>query len=158
MAADLVGPSRIIRHATSLPAGWIQDRPGVKYSLVHVDVNQGLWVTKVQFDPGAVVPMHLHTGPVIGFTLQGAWGYPAEGVLFRSGDYCLEIAGTYHQVEVPGSNDCITEAIFLLWGALIIVEEKSRRIIEYTDAATVESEYLNHCKNQNVEPAAYIKI
>ena len=149
---------RLIRSAQATPAGWVEDRPGVSYSLVHVDIHQGLWVTKVKFKPGAVVPMHLHTGPVIGYTVRGSWGYPSDDALFQAGDYCLEVAGTYHQVEVPTTNVDDTEAIFLLWGALIIFKPGSREIIEYTDAATVEDEYLTLCKKQNVSPAQYIKI
>lgn len=149
---------RLIRHAASTPPGWVVDRPGVEYSLVHVDVNQGLWVTKVRFQPGAVIPNHLHTGPVIGYTIKGSWGYPSEEALFSEGDYCLEVAGTFHQVEVAVSNPGETEAIFLIWGALIIIDDATNKIIEYTDAANVEGQYLALCKEQSVKPAPYLKV
>jgi len=149
--------SETVENVKSINDGWVSEKPGIKYSLVHIDKSQGLWVTKVRFDAGVVIPAHLHTGQVIGFTTAGKWGYPKDNIFFTEGDYCYEPAGTFHEVEIPKDNKVITEAIFLLWGALITFEDNSSTIIkEYSDATTIENEYITLCKEHNVQPTDYI--
>ena len=92
---------RIVQKASSIDDGWVTDKAGAQYTLVHVDKSHGMWVFKSKFEAGLSLPNHLHTGPVIGYTTRGCWGYPTEEVFFERGDYCFEPAGTYHEIEVP---------------------------------------------------------
>lgn len=152
-------PQRIVSKSGAIHDGWVFDRPGVEYSLVHVDKSQGLWVTKVRFQTGAKIPRHLHTGAVIGYTTRGCWGYPEENVQFEIGDYCFEPPGTFHEIEVYGSSSEITEAIFIMWGAIINFDIGDReKVTGYSDANTIEDEYLELCKKQKVTPTKYIQM
>lgn len=150
--------NRTIHSTSALDDGWVKDNPGVEYSLLHVDKPQGLWVTRTRFSPGVLMPYHLHTGLVIGLTTRGCWGYPENERWFTTGEYCVEPAGTYHEVKVPDTNQEITEVVFLMWGALITFSNDGKTIEEYTDASTIENEYLNLCAQQNIQPTKYIKI
>ena len=150
---------RIVSKAGAIHDGWVLDRPGVEYSLVHVDKSQGLWVTKVRFQAGAKIPSHLHTGAVIGYTTRGAWGYPEDNVRFEVGDYCFEPPGTFHEIEVFGSKTEVTEAIFIMWGAILSFDiEDRQKVTGYSDANTIVDEYLDLCRDQNITPTEFIEM
>ena len=55
-------PAAIHRGEDDLP--WIDIGEGSLMKVLHIDVEQGLWVVRNRFQPGYVVPTHKHTGPV----------------------------------------------------------------------------------------------
>lgn len=54
---------------------WVNLPDGSKIQLLHVDLNQNLWITRNRMKPGFGVNTHYHTGPVFAVTLSGEWFY-----------------------------------------------------------------------------------
>ena len=90
---------------------------GVQLKVVQVDIDQGLWVVRNRFAPGARVPRHKHTGAVHAFTESGAWKYEEYPEVNRAGSYLFEPAGSIHTLIVPEDNTETTEVWFAIYGA-----------------------------------------
>jgi 2,4'-dihydroxyacetophenone dioxygenase len=90
---------------------------GVQLKVVQVDIDQGLWVVRNRFEPGARVATHKHTGPVYAFTQSGAWKYAEYPEVNRAGSYLFEPAGSIHTLIVPEDNTEVTDVWFTIWGA-----------------------------------------
>lgn len=90
---------------------------GVQLKVVQVDIDQGLWVVRNRFQPGARVARHKHTGPVYAFTLSGSWKYAEYPEVNRAGSYLFEPAGSIHTLVVPEDNTEVTDVWFTIWGA-----------------------------------------
>ena len=90
---------------------------GVQLKVVQVDIDQGLWVVRNRFAPGARVPRHKHTGAVHTFTDSGAWKYEEYPEVNRAGSYLFEPAGSIHTLIVPEDNTETTEVWFAIYGA-----------------------------------------
>ena len=45
---------------------------GSELQLLHVDLNQGLWISKTRFEPGVEIAKDFHTGFVFAVTLKGS--------------------------------------------------------------------------------------
>jgi quercetin dioxygenase-like cupin family protein len=57
---------------------WIPFTPyseEVEMKYFKLDPVQGKIVLGMRFPPGLQLPTHYHTGPVIGYTMKGAWRY-----------------------------------------------------------------------------------
>ena len=79
--------------ADELP--WLEAGDGVALQLLHVDLNQGLWISKTRLRPGYTVATHYHTGLVFAVTLQGSWHYrESPEAVNRPGSYLFEPAGS----------------------------------------------------------------
>ena len=86
--------------------------------LVQVDLANGVWVVHQQFEPGATVQKHRHTGPVYAFTVSGKWLYlesPDEPN--TAGSYLYEPAGSVHTLHVPSEVEGPTDVWFTIFGA-----------------------------------------
>jgi quercetin dioxygenase-like cupin family protein len=90
---------------------------GVQLKVVQVDIDQGLWVVRNRFAPGARVQRHKHTGAVHAFTESGAWKYEEYPEVNRAGSYLFEPAGSIHTLIVPEDNTETTEVWFAIYGA-----------------------------------------
>ncbi len=66
-------PSALHRAEDDLP--FVEHQEGVVFQLLHADVEAGLWVTRVRFQPGVTIQRHKHTGEVFAFTIKGSWNY-----------------------------------------------------------------------------------
>jgi quercetin dioxygenase-like cupin family protein len=96
---------------------------GSEIQLLHVDLHQGLWISKTRFQPGIEIARHFHTGCVFAVTLRGEWYYKEypESVN-RAGSYLFEPAGSVHTLVVP-EQDGVTEAWFAIWGANVLLDD-----------------------------------
>ena len=52
---------------------WMEIGGGAGLQMLHVDLNQGLWISKTRLPPGFQVATHFHTGLVFAVTLKGSW-------------------------------------------------------------------------------------
>ena len=59
--------------------------PGVDVQPLFLDPHNGVWVLRVIFHPGVVLPTHYHTGTVHLWTLSGRWNYRRGCDLPREG-------------------------------------------------------------------------
>ena len=112
---------------------------GSELQLLHVDLNQGLWISKTRFSPGVVLPRHFLTGNVFAVTLRGEWYYKEyPQSVNRAGSYLFEPAGSVHTLLVP-EQEGITEAWFAIQGANVLIGEigKPTAIVDAQSALDV---------------------
>ena len=137
-------PRAILRDEKDLPFVPLGD--GTDLQLLQVDVDAGLWVVRTRWEPGVTVPTHKHTGPVFAFTLAGSWKYleyPED--LNVAGSYLFEPAGSVHTLHVPESNTETTDAVFVIHGANLNLDEAGN-VTMVIDAAFIRDFYLALCE------------
>jgi 2,4'-dihydroxyacetophenone dioxygenase len=118
---------------------------GSAMQLLHVDLNQGLWVVRMRFQPGHRVARHYHTGPVFAVTTKGAWRYlEYPQYVNRPGSYLFEPAGSVHTLDVPADQDGETEAWFAVFGANVNLAPDGQ-VALVIDAARVLDTYRALC-------------
>jgi 2,4'-dihydroxyacetophenone dioxygenase len=79
--------------------------PGVHFKPLRLDLEAGCWVVLAFFSPGAVVPLHYHTGIAEVYTLAGSWHYLEHpDQLQTAGSYLYEPGGSVHTFVCPKTN------------------------------------------------------
>lgn len=138
-------PAALHRSESELP--FVTYQEGVVFQLLHVDIEAGVWVVRVRFQPGSTIQRHKHTGEVFAFTLQGAWKYLEYPEVNTAGSYLFEPAGSVHTLHVLRSNKDITDAWFAIRGANLNLDEQGN-VESVLDAATVLEIYLARCREE----------
>ena len=117
---------------------------GIK--LLHVDLNQGLWILRNRFPAGYRVQRHYHTGPVYALTLAGSWGYEEyPEYLNRPGSYLYEPAHSVHTLVVPEDNDGETDVWFAIHGADEHATNPIRRLAPHAAIRDPPSDRASTC-------------
>jgi len=133
-------PSAILRDDAALP--WVEIDAGVEIKVAQVDLDNGLWIVRNRFAPGARVQTHRHTGAVYAFTESGSWlyeEYPND--VNRAGSYLFEPAGSVHTLIVPETNTEPTLVWFVVQGVnLNLAADGSVELV--VDAQLVLDVYL----------------
>jgi 2,4'-dihydroxyacetophenone dioxygenase len=130
--------------AEDLP--WMEAGDGSALQLLHVDLAQGLWISKTRVPPGYRVPKHYHTGLVFAVTLQGQWFYAETPEAVNSpGSYLFEPAGSLHTLCSPKDQEGDTIAWFAIYGANINVDD-DHKITSVFDARAVLDIYRGYCE------------
>jgi quercetin dioxygenase-like cupin family protein len=142
-------PAALHRSESELP--FVAYQEGVVFQLLQVDVEAGLWVVRVRFQPGVTIQRHKHTGEVFAFTVKGAWKYLEYPEVNRAGSYLFEPAGSVHTLHVPKSNDGVTDAWFAIRGANLNLDDKGN-VESVLDAAAVLEIYLARCRAEGHPP------
>jgi 2,4'-dihydroxyacetophenone dioxygenase len=135
-------------------APWV-DVPGGQRRLVHADVASGTWALGVRYEPGAGTERHHHTGEVFGWTISGRWRYVEYGIDYTAGSFVHEQAGAAHTLIVPADNEGITEVLFVVHGANLILDP-SGNVIRVNDAATFAARYRQLCIDQGKGVPAFL--
>jgi len=137
-------PTAVHIGADDLPFVDIGD--GSKLKVIQVKAQEGLWIVENIFQSGYEVPTHKHTGPVYAFTLAGSWKYleyPSD--LNVAGGYLFEPAGSVHTLHVPETNTETTDAVFVIHGANLNLDEAGN-VTAVIDAAFVLEFYVALCE------------
>lgn len=142
-------PAALHRGENELP--FVRYQEGVVFQLLHVNIESGLWVVRVRFQPGVTIQRHKHTGEVFAFTLQGAWKYLEYPEVNTAGSYLFEPAGSVHTLHVLESNDGITDAWFAIRGANLNLDEKGN-VESVFDAAAALDIYRARCREEGHPP------
>jgi len=114
---------------------------GSALQLLQVDLNQGIWITRVRFSPGCTIDRHYHTGSVLAVTLKGSWyykEYPAE--VNGPGSYLFEPAGSVHTLTVDSDAAEAAEVWFAVYGANVNLDSEGN-VLSLVDAQTVLNVY-----------------
>lgn len=136
-------PPALHRAETDLPFVYYQD--GVTFQLLHADIEAGLWVVRVRFQPGVTLQRHKHTGEVFAFTISGSWKYLEYPEVNTTGSYLYEPAGSIHTLHVPDSNTGVTEAWFAVRGANLNLDEEGN-VESVLDAGSLLEIYTSLCE------------
>jgi 2,4'-dihydroxyacetophenone dioxygenase len=112
--------------------------PGINFQPLLLDAEVGVWSVIGTFAPGSTLPIHLHTGPVHGYTLQGKWiyrEYPDQPQ--TAGSYLYEPASSVHTLYVPETNTEDTIVLFIVYGANVSFTDDGQ-FHSVLDAITVQ--------------------
>jgi len=138
-----VAPAALHRSENELP--FVTYQEGVTFQLLQADIEAGLWVIRVRFQPGTTIQRHKHTGEVFAFTLKGSWKYLEYPEVNTAGSYLFEPAGSVHTLHVPRSNSEVTDAWFAIRGANLNLDEQGN-VESVVDAAAALEIYLARCR------------
>ena len=141
--AALPVPGALHRSENELP--FVPYQEGVTFQLLQADVEAGLWVIRVRFEPGVTIQRHKHTGEVFGFTLRGAWKYLEYPEINTTGSFLYEPAGSVHTLHVLENQKEITDAWFAIRGANLNLDDKGD-VETVLDAAAALEIYLAQCR------------
>ena len=135
---------------------WVDIGDGSLLQLLQADLNQGLWVIRVRFQPGYTVATHYHTGSVFAVTLEGSWYYREYPDLVNTkGSYLYEPAHSVHTLTVDDDNEGVTDVWFAIYGANVNIDEQGE-ITGVVDAQTVLSTYRALCDAEGLSHAGVI--
>ena len=136
-------PAALHRAENDLP--FVEYQEGVVFQLLQADVEAGLWVVRVRFQPGVTIQRHKHTGEVFAFTIKGSWNYLEYPEVNTAGSYLFEPAGSIHTLHVPASNTDVTDVWFAIRGANLNLDEAGN-VESVLDAGAVLGIYLAQCE------------
>ncbi len=132
-------------HVGDADTPWLEAGDGSAIQLLHVDLNQSLWVSKTRLPPGYRVKTHYHTGLVFAVTLQGSWYYAESPEAVNSpGSYLFEPAGSRHTLCTPPDQVGGTIAWFAIYGANLNLDDEGA-ITSVLDARAVLDLYRGYC-------------
>lgn len=148
LASEITGaPLSLHRGEDELP--FVPYQEGVVFQLLQVNLEAGLWVIRVRFDPGVTIQRHRHTGEVFAFTLRGAWRYLEYPDVNSAGSYLYEPAGAIHTLHVPATNKEVTDVWFAIHGANLNLDADGK-VEAVLDAATVLEIYRGQCRERGL--------
>jgi 2,4'-dihydroxyacetophenone dioxygenase len=131
--------------------------PGVGVQPLFLDPHNGVWVLRVLFQPGVVLPAHYHTGTVHLWTLAGRWNYreyPDQPQ--TAGCYLFEPGSSIHTLEVPATNTGITEIVFIVNGSNVNFDDDGN-YVGMLDANTLVQMIDQLVRERGLQPARYIR-
>lgn len=126
--------------------------PGVSLQLLQADVEGGTFAVRIRFAPGLQLPPHRHTGVVFAYTLSGEWCYLEypDSPSSKAGSYLYEPPGSTHTLKVADHNSELTDVIFIITGAMLILD-KSNAVIQVLDAASHIKDWAQALREQGDE-------
>jgi quercetin dioxygenase-like cupin family protein len=146
-------PTALLRSEKDLP--FVPFQEGVTFQLMQADIDAGLWVIRVRFDPGVTIQRHKHTGEVFAFTLQGSWKYLEYPEVNTAGSYLYEPAGSIHTLHVPATNTEVTDVWFAIRGANLNLDPEGK-VESVLDAGVALEVYQASCEANGLGRAAVI--
>ena len=124
--------------------------PGIKLKLLMVDLADGLWIVRMNFEPGTVITKHYHTGTVLAVTYSGEWHYKEHPEdRNKKGSFLYEPAHSMHTLTIPETNNEVTDVWFAVRGANLNVDENDE-VESVTDANSILEAYKSLCNEQNL--------
>ena len=148
LASDVIGaPLSLHRAEDELP--FVPYQEGVVFQLLQVNIEGGLWVIRVRFEPGVTIQRHRHTGEVFAFTVSGSWRYLEYPDINSAGSYLYEPAGAVHTLHVPATNKEVTDVWFAIRGANLNLD-RDGNVEAVLDAAAVLEIYRAQCKERGL--------
>ena len=130
--------------------------PGVDVQPLFLDTHNGVWVLRVVFHPGVVLPTHYHTGTVHLWTLSGKWNYveyPDQPQ--TAGSYLFEPGSSVHTLSVPADNKEPTETLMVVNGSNINFDQDGN-YLGMLDANSIVLIIDHLIRERGLEPAKYI--
>ena len=131
--------------------------PGVDVQPLMLDTHRGIWVLRVLFHPGVMLPTHYHTGSVHLWTLSGRWHYleyPDQPQ--TAGSYLYEPGSSVHTFVVPKDNKEVTETVMHVEGSNINFDAEGN-YIGLLDANSLVQMIDQLIRERGLKPARYIR-
>jgi quercetin dioxygenase-like cupin family protein len=129
---------------------------GVHFKPLRLDLEAGVWVVLATIAPGAVLPLHYHTGVAEGYTLSGSWHYlEYPDQIQRAGSYLYEPAGSVHTFVCPESNTEDTVLFIRVEGGNVNFTEDGQ-FHSLLDSVTIRHLTATLAEQQGLGPVDYI--
>jgi 2,4'-dihydroxyacetophenone dioxygenase len=97
---------------------WMEAGDGSAIQLLHVDLNQNMWISNARLPANYSVVTHFHTGHVFAVTHKGSWYYAeSPEAVSTAGSYLFEPSGSVHTLKTPADQEGDTIAWFAIFGA-----------------------------------------
>jgi 2,4'-dihydroxyacetophenone dioxygenase len=129
---------------------------GVHFKPLRLDMEAGVWVVLATIAPGAVLPLHYHTGIAEGYTLSGCWHYlEYPDQLQTAGSYLYEPAGSVHTFVCPQSNTEDTVLFVRVEGGNVNFTEDGQ-FHSILDSVTIRHLTDTLAEEQGLGPVDYI--
>jgi 2,4'-dihydroxyacetophenone dioxygenase len=130
--------------------------PGIDFQPLFLDPEIGIWALVGTFAPGVELPIHLHTGPVHGYTLKGEWIYKEYADQPQTeGSYLYEPASSVHTFAVPETATEPAVVLFIISGANVSFTDDGR-FHSVLDAVTVMKLTEQIAAAQGLPPVNYL--
>jgi 2,4'-dihydroxyacetophenone dioxygenase len=130
--------------------------PGIDFQPLFLDPEIGIWALVGTFAPGVELPIHLHTGPVHGYTLTGEWIYKEYADQPQTeGSYLYEPASSVHTFAVPETATEPAVVLFIISGANVSFTDDGR-FHSVLDAVTVMKLTEQLAAAQGLPPVSYL--
>jgi len=146
-ASDLQNPidlATIARHVGDGEVPWVRNPlTDAEMRLLQVRLEDKMWVLHGRMPAGMTAARHRHTGPVLGFTMNGAWRYLEHDFVNRAGSYLYEPAGSEHTLAVDP--DDATEALFVMYGEVLYLDPDDE-VTYVSNAQTNLKLYYDACE------------
>lgn len=138
-------PERVV-NVDELP--WVPfDHGNCYFKPLRFDLSTGTWTYLFKIKPNQVLGKHRHTGgSVIGYNLQGTWGYSGRTWKARPGTFIFEPPGDIHTL-VSDEEEVII--LFILGGALQYFDEDDN-VTGQDDIYTVIHKYRVFCRENDI--------
>lgn len=130
--------------------------PGIDTQPLFLDTHNGVWVLRVIFHPGVILPTHYHTGTVHLWTLSGKWfylEYPEQPQ--TAGSYLFEPGGSVHTFNVPADNEELTETLMIVSGSNVNFDQDGN-YVGMLDANSIVLMIDQLIRERGLDPAKYI--
>lgn len=142
-------PERVL-HIDDLP--WVPFDEGevvnCYFKPLRFDLTTGTWTYLFKIKSNVKLTRHRHTGgSVIGYNIQGRWGYEGRDWVAKPGTFIFEPPGDIHSL-ITEDEEVIT--LFILGGALQYFDENNH-IVGQDDVYTVIMKYRQYCMEHNIE-------
>jgi 2,4'-dihydroxyacetophenone dioxygenase len=142
-------PTLDTRHLEWVPLG-----PGIAFKPLRFYDDDSGYQLLLRVEPGAVVPLHRHTGEVHAFNISGTREINDTGQLVTAGMYLYEPVGNIDSWRAIGTEPCI---IHIATTGRIEYLDANGAVARYTDAGTARSEYQAWCQANDVELIAGLR-
>ena len=138
------------RHVGEDEVPWVTNPSvGARMRLLQVRLEDQMWVLHGMMPAGMTAARHRHTGPVLGFTMSGAWRYLEHEFENRAGSYLYEPAGSVHTLSVPAENTEPTETLFVQYGEVLYLDDDDE-VVHVSNAQTNLALYYEACEAANL--------
>ena len=137
---------------------WAEAGDGSAIQLLHVNLEQGLWISKTRLPPNYKVARHFHTGLVYAVTLKGRWFYAeAPEAVNAPGSYLFEPAGSVHTLCTPAGQEGETIVWFAVHGANINLDDEGK-VTSVMDARFALEIYRGYCESLGLDISKLIVV
>jgi 2,4'-dihydroxyacetophenone dioxygenase len=144
MSTVTSAPTAVHIGAAELP--FVEFGGGNKLKVIQVKEREGLWIVENVFVKDYAVQTHRHTGPVWGYTTDGAWKYKEYEYVNRAGSFLYEPAGSIHTLHSIEDN---THVWFHMYGANLNLDADGN-VESVTDGASALAGYYALCEMQGL--------
>ncbi|WP_431026922.1 2,4'-dihydroxyacetophenone dioxygenase family protein [Lysinibacillus sp. LZ02] len=123
---------------------------GTEVKLCKVNAITGQFIAIMKAPPGIALPVHVHHGIVIVYTIQGQWKYVEHDWIAKEGDVVYEPAASLHTFKAIDEQEEDAILMNVIDGALEFRDENDQIIYMLNWREAIQL-YTDFCEENNLE-------